>query len=253
MIRIKRLEEMTSMLESQGSVEVASLSKFFNVTEKTVRQDLAHLEQIGIAMRVHGGAVMNAKGSEIFPLLQRKQSNIREKEVIAVRAKEMIEDGDAIILDAGTTTQQLARILDKWVTVITNDPVILDELKDKENIALLVTGGLLKRARGSSALIGQDALRMLNSYHANKYFMGVSAIDFEKGVMLFHTDETDIKRAMIRASKEVICLADYSKFHKTALVSFAQLEELNYIVTNDAIPPEDQQFLSSKGVQVIIA
>ena len=71
--------------------------------------------------------------------------------------------------------------------------------------------------------------------------------------MLFHTDETDVKRAMIRASKEVICLADYSKFHKTALVSFAQLEELNYIVTNDAIPPEDQQFLSSKGVQVIIA
>lgn len=253
MMKVKRLEEITKLLESQGSVEVSSLSKLLNVTEKTVRQDLAHLEQISIATRVHGGAVTNAKGSEIFPLLERKKSNMREKEMIAERARELIDDGDAIILDAGTTTQQLAKILDKWVTVITNDPVIMNELKDKENIALLLTGGILKRGRGSSALVGQDALRTLNSYHANKYFMGVSSIDFEKGLMIFNTDEPEIKRAMIQASKEVICLADYSKFHKSALVSFAQLDELDYVITNDAITPEDVQFLNSKGIQVIIA
>ncbi len=253
MIRLKRLEEITKLLETQGSVEVSSLSKHFDVTEKTIRQDLTRLEEISVATRIHGGAVINNKNSDVFPLLARKQSNLPEKEQIARRALELIEDGDAIILDAGTTTQQLALILDKWVTVITNDPLIVDHLKDKENITLFVTGGLLKRTRGSSVLIGQDALRMLKGYHVNKYFLGVSAIDFEKGCMLFTTDEIDVKQTMMRAANEIICLADYSKFHKTALISFAQLEELDAIVTTDAIAQEDIEILHNKGIRVIIS
>lgn len=253
MMKVKRLEEITKLLESQGSVEVASLSKHFNVTEKTIRQDLSHLEEISIATRVHGGAVMSSKGSDIFPVFTRKQSNIPEKERVAHKALELVQDGDAIILDAGTTTQHLATILDKWVTVITNDPVIANDLKDKENITLYVTGGLLKRNRGSSVFIGQDVLRMISCYHVNKYFMGISSIDFEKGLMLFATDEVDIKRAMMHAADQVICLADYTKFHKTALTSFAQLEDLDYIVTNDAIPQADVEFLAAKGIKVIVA
>lgn len=253
MMKLKRQEEIARLLETQGSVQVADLSKQFNVTEKTIRQDLRRLEELAIATRVHGGAVVNGKGSGIFPVFARKQHSLPEKERIAYKALELIEDGDTIILDAGTTTQKLAAILDKSVTVLTNDLVIANDLMDKPEITLLVTGGILKRAKGSSALIGQDALHMLGKYHVDKYFLGASAIDFQNGLMLFTTDEVDLKRAMLRAASQVICLADSTKFRKRALISFAQLNEVNCIVTDEVFPSEDLEFLKAQGIHVVVA
>jgi DeoR family fructose operon transcriptional repressor len=251
-MRVRRLEEITKLLESQGSVEVTALSKAFKVTEKTIREDLIRLESLSVATRVHGGAVVKNNGNDIFPLLPRKQRNLNEKERIARGALELITDGDIIILDSGSTVQQLAKILNKWVTVITTDPFIVEELKGKENVNLYITGGQLKRTRGTYTLVGHDAVRMIKSYHANKYFMGVSAIDFEMGLMLFTTDEIEVKQAMMHAAKETICLADYGKFHKLALASFARLDDLDYIITDDAITSEDITYLREKEIQTIV-
>ena len=144
-MQAKRLEYITKLLEENGSVEVSELSKVFRVTEKTIRQDLLKLEELQIAKRVHGGAMIKKDGSEIFPIVSRKTKHTDEKLKIAQKALSLIEDGDTIILDSGSTTFELAKILNKNVIVITNDPFIAHELMDHEKVTLYTTGGLLSR------------------------------------------------------------------------------------------------------------
>lgn len=249
----RRLEYITKVLEEKGSVEVSELSKICGVTEKTIRQDLIKLEQLQIATRVHGGAMLRKEGNEIFPVYSRKTRYAEKKHGIAKLALGLIDEGDTIFLDSGTTTLELARMLDKQVIVITNDPYIAHELLEHNNITLYVTGGRLNRERGSYTYVGQDALRTIKNYTANKCFLGGSALDFERGVMIFSTDEAEVKRSMLKNSLTTICLIDYSKFHKIAFTSYAQLNEINKIVTDSSIPCEDVNFLVNKGIDVLIA
>lgn len=253
MIRIKRIEKISELLEKNGTVEVSALSEMFDVTGKTIREDLSFLEEMSIAVRVHGGAIRNDKPGNLLPLMMRKKGYLKEKERISVAANELIEENDVLFLDAGTTTQQLAKILDKHITVITNDPIIIIELKDRNYINLYATGGYVKCSLNSPVFIGNDAVNMIKNYNVNKYIMGVSSINFEKGLMLYSTDEIDVKKAMIEVSDEIICLADYSKFHTTGLVSFAQLDIIDYLITDSSIPEQDIQTLKNLGIQVIVS
>jgi len=249
----KRLDFITKILEEKGSVEVSELSRLCGVTEKTIRLDLKKLEELQIAKRVHGGALLRKEGNEIFPINKRKAGHTRQKHSIANTALKLINDGDTIFLDSGTTTLELAKILDKQVIVITNDPFIAYELLENEKVTLYVTGGRLNRERGSYTYVGPDALTTINNYSANKCFLGGSALNFERGIMVFSTDEVEVKRSMLQNSQISICLMDYSKFHKIAFTSYAQVHEINKIVTDDEITDEDIDFLVSKGIDVLIA
>lgn len=249
---VKRLDEITKLLEANGSVEVADLSTRLKVTEKTVRQDLIKLENMQIATRVHGGAILKNVETDIYPVPARKQRNLKEKERIARAAYDMIEEGDVIILDAGSTTLQLARMLDKSVIVVTNDPFIAHALLENEKITLYVTGGLLLRQRGSYSYTGADAVRTIRAYHANKCFIGASAVNFENGLMVFSTSEAEVKKAMVNCADEVICLADYSKYHKTAFSSFAPLSVVQHAIVDDSIPEEDVAALRKLSIEVTV-
>ena len=175
-----------------------------------------------------------------------------EKERIARGALPYIEEGDAIFLDGGSTTLQLARLLgEKLIVAITNDLLIAMELLNRENVTLYITGGRLRR-EGVYTLLGREAERTIRRYNASKLFLGTSALDFRQGLMVLSEDEAEIKRAMIATAKQVICLADYSKFHKSALASFASLKEIETLITDDRIPEPDRQFLQDQGIRLII-
>lgn len=250
MLSIKRLEEISKILEREGSVDVNSLCEQFKVTGKTIRQDLNKLEKMGILERRHGGAVLKQNGSRVFPIKQRKQKNLEEKKKIAKAAFKYIEERDIIILDGGSTNFELAKILgDKQIIVITNDLMIAGELHDKENVTLYLTGGKLRR-EGVFTFLGRDAEKMVQKYNANKLFLGTSALDFEQGLMVFSAEEADIKRAMINSAKEVICLADYSKFHQLAFTSFASLDDLDILITDNRITEADQKSLIRKKIKL---
>lgn len=249
MLTIKRWEEIVRILERDGSVDVNSLSDRFGVTAKTIRQDLAELESRGLLKRVHGGAVYKPNGG-IFPIRERKQHNLQEKERIAKAALKYIENGDTIILDGGSTTLQLAKQLGETrLVVITNDLIIAGELLSREAITLYLSGGRLRR-EGVYTLLGREAERIILRYHANKLFLATSALDFEQGLTVFLEEEAEIKKAMLSAAKEIICLADYSKFHKTALVSFAPLKKIDRLITDDRIPETDLKYLKDQGIEV---
>lgn len=250
MLAAKRHEEIMRILTKEGYGDAVELSAHLGVSAKTIRQDLGKLEAKGLLERVHGGAVLKHSGGNIFPIEERKRQHLEEKQEIGAAALQFIQEGDTVILDGGTTTLELARLLgEKRVTVLTNDLRIATELMYKENVTLLVTGGKLRR-EGAYTLLGRDAERYLEKYQVKKVFLGTSALDFRSGLTVFSLDEAEIKRAMIKSAREIICLADSSKFHKVALASFCPLEKVGILITDSGISPEDQADLAARGIKV---
>lgn len=250
MLAVKRLEVISQLLSEHGSVDAAKLSERFGVTPKTIRKDLDKLEGMGLLDRVHGGAVLRRSGNNVFPIEQRKRQNLSEKQRIGAAALDYVQEGDSIIVDGGTTTMELARLLgDKKILAITDDLKIALELMNKPNVDLFVTGGRLRR-EGAYTLLGRDAERVLEKYKAKKVFLGTTALDLATGLSVLNSEEAEIKRAMVEAAQEVICLVDYSKFHHVAFAPFCPIEKIHILITDSRIPPEEREALQQRGIEV---
>ena len=250
MLAIKRLEAISRLLAEQGSVDATKLSELFEVTPKTIRKDLSQLENMGLLDRVHGGAVLKNTTNGVFPIERRKLQNVTEKKRIAAAALSYIEEGDTLILDGGTTTIELAKLLgDKKLMIMISDLKIAIELLDKPNISLYVAGGHLRR-EGVYTLIGRDTERIFEKYQAKKLFLGTSALDFTAGLSVLNADEAEVKKAMLSAAKEVICLTDYSKFHHVAFAPVCPLERINTLITDSRLPQAERNQLEKRGVRV---
>jgi len=246
----KRLMDILGILEREEMVSVSDLAKRCGVTEKTIRLDLDKLVKMNMVTRVHGGAILAKNSNEIYPVLPRKQKHILEKQLIARKALEMINDGDTVFLDAGTTVLELARILDKNVIVVTNDPLIAAELIEHKNVTLYCTGGLLQRGNNSYVYVGPDAIQFISRYRTCKCFLGCSALSLTYGLMVFSGIEAEIKKEIVQATDKVICLADSSKFNKTAFSSYLAPKDMDVCITDVGVNPEDLEALRRKGVQV---
>lgn len=252
MLAIKRLEIISQLLSENGSVDATKLSERFSVTPKTIRKDLDKLENMGLLDRVHGGAVLKRTGNSVFPIEQRKLQNLSEKQRIGAAALEYVQEGDSVIIDGGTTTLELARLLgDKKILAITGDLKIAFELMNKTNVDLFITGGRLRR-EGAYTLLGRDTERILEKYKAKKVFLGTTALDMETGLSVLSSDEAEVKKAMLAAAQEVVCLVDYSKFHHVAFAPFCPMERINILITDSRIPPEEQELLQRRGIRVKI-
>lgn len=202
---------------------------------------------MGIVERVHGGAIIKSSTNEIYPLPAKRHRNSKEKQAIAAAALSYINDGDIIILDSGSTTLELAKILDKKVIVITNDPFISYLLINNDKVTLLCTGGELRRSAGF-AYTGVDVIRMISNYHVNKSFLATTAFDMEHGMTVFSSMEGEIKQAFLSASDQTYFLVDYSKFHQTALYSFAKTAEVDHIITDSRIPAKEVELLKASSI-----
>lgn len=251
MLAIKRLEAISRLLAEQGSVDATRLSELFNVTPKTIRKDLNQLESMGLLDRVHGGAVLKNTATGVFPIERRKMLNVPEKQRIGAAALSFVADGDTLIIDGGTTTIELARLLgDKKLLVMVSDLKIALELMDKPNINLYVAGGHLRR-EGAYTLIGRDTEKIFEKYQAKKLFLATSALDFQAGLSVLNSDEAEVKKAMLSASREVICLADYSKFHHVAFAPVCPLEKIHTLITDSRLPQHEREHLEQRGINVL--
>ena len=250
MLAIKRLEAISRLLTEHGSVDAARLSEQFSVTPKTIRKDLNQLESMGLLDRVHGGAVLKNTGNGVFPIERRKLQNVAEKQRIGAAALTLVADGDTLIIDGGTTTIELAKLLgDKKLLIMVSDLKIAVELMDKPNINLYVAGGHLRR-EGAYTLIGRDTERIFEKYQAKKLFLATSALDFDAGLSVLNSDEAEVKKAMLSAAKEVICLVDYSKFHHVAFAPVCPLEKIHTLITDNRLPQNERELLQDRGINV---
>ncbi|BDG36116.1 DeoR/GlpR family DNA-binding transcription regulator [Saccharococcus caldoxylosilyticus] len=252
MLSVERYEKILEELNKRGVVKVAELSKKFSVTEKTVRGDLEYLEKRGYLKRVHGGAILPEGDIDLFPIHKRQQGHSEEKMAIARAALATIQPSETILMDGGSTTLALARLLGDFpVTVITNDVRIAYSLIEKDKVHLLVLGGM--RVGSSSSLISSEALEKLKSIHVDRLFLGTTAVDVKSGLSVFSSLHADWKKRCIQCADRVTLLADSTKFGKVALLQFASIEDVDEIITDGKIDQAVLEQLEHLNLRVILA
>lgn len=249
MLSINRHEKIVEWLGQDRSVKVSNLSKQLSVTEKTIREDLEKLENMGLLRRIHGGAILAGEGnSTLLPISSNNTRNEAWKKNIAKSAMSFIEQRDIIALDGGSTTLEIARMLDNIpLTVITNDLHIISELVKKENIHLVVPGGY----RNRNYLISTEAISFMEKLNIKKVFISATAIDLEHGLTVFTSAQIEQKQAMIRCADEVFAVVDHSKFDKCALMTIAPLIDLKLIITDSGLDSEIIRKYEEQGIHIV--
>lgn len=246
----ERRLKIAEIISKDKSISVSELSKLFNVSESTIRRDLHVLEEKGFIQRTHGGAILNA-GTHYEPAFFEKEDvELEAKRKIGKIAASMIEEGDSIILDAGTTTLEIARNLKNMkLTVVTNSPLIAIELSKHEDIELIMTGGI-QRWR-TKALVGPIAEMVIRQFKVDKAFIGTNAISFEDGLMTPDLIEANTKKAMCDVASEVYIVADHTKFGKKSFVKFADIKDITAIITDDEVDYEIVRKYEQANIDIV--
>lgn len=245
-----RQSRILEMLSADGEMKISELSQIFTVSEMTIRRDLEKMEQYGLVHRIFGGAIP-AIGNDIA-LHEREGVMTAEKMRIGRRASERVTTGQAIFIDAGTTTLQIARHLRPGmdITVVTNAINVATELMEK-HIPTIVIGGILRE--GTSSLVGPDAEEAIAKMAFDAVFLGASGVTTEHGFHNSNVFEAEVKRIAIEQASEVNIVLDHSKFGVRSLYSFAELHRVQRLYTDACY---DERFLAAcrKGnVEVVIS
>jgi DeoR/GlpR family transcriptional regulator of sugar metabolism len=248
MVPAQRRQRILNAVRS-GTAHVSDLARVFDVSEMTVRRDLRALERDGKLERVHGGAVDTVPERPFDEIVLEGQE---AKGRIGACAAELVEDGQTVMLDIGTTALQVARHLrGRSITLITTNLAVLDELRADTDIEIVLPGGLVRRNYLSTVgVLAEDALRQLN---ADIAFLGTSAVDQDLSVWDTTMIEVPIKRAMIRAAAHVVLLADSEKFSMSGVVRVCGPEELDQIITDADLPAGNRAAIEEAGIEVTIA
>ncbi|GLV48868.1 DeoR family transcriptional regulator [Thermus sp. LT1-2-5] len=247
----ERRRAILDLLESQGEKSVEELARFFGVSQVTIRNDLADLEARGLVQRTYGGAVPVGKALFNPSFEEKKRHRLEAKRAIALRALEEIREGDALILDAGSTVLTLAGLLKgrfRKLYVLTNSLPVALELQGT-GFEVLVLGGQMRHH--SLALIGPATVRTLSWYRVDKAFLGATGVDL-RGYSTPNPLEAETKRAMLEAAGKAFVLADASKLNRPTLARFASLSEA-VLITDSAADPEVLKLLQGKGAEVWVA
>jgi DeoR/GlpR family transcriptional regulator of sugar metabolism len=252
LFRQERLDQILAAVQEEGRVSVTKLSERFNVSAMTIRNDLASLEQQGLLLRTRGGAMIKPESSLEPAFVLRKELHATAKERIGEAAASLIRDGDSIVLDASTTALQVAHHLkDRHeLTVVTNGLFIALELVDAQGVTVVMPGGTLRTA--STSLIGNLGACILDRYHVQKGIFGSHGFTLQEGLTDVNQYEVELKRLMVERSKEVIAVVDSSKWGQVAFATFASVDQIDQIISDEAAPAEMVEALRSRGIQVMI-
>ncbi len=251
MLNEERRNKIMEMLSQHQRILVSEISGLLATSPVTIRKDLDVMEKRGLLRRVHGGAMMTNPSVVDIALTEKERIHAKEKERIAQAAEKLICEGDVIILDSGSTTTAIARLLKtrKGLTLITNAVNIAWELAASQNEVIIIGGMVRKKSYSLIGPISEDAIVRLT---ANKLFLGVDGIDLEYGFTTPNLQEANINRLMLRAATEVIVTADSSKFGRKSMGVIADLSAAHKIITDKNIKENDLQRLRSMGIEVIL-
>jgi len=249
----QRRAAILQALTEHGSVQVNELVEQLGVSAVTIRSDLSVLESQGLATRSHGGASLTRTPPTEHTMPQKDALNHEQKVKIGAYAARLVQPGDNIIIDSGTTTISLARNLRdaKNVTVMTNGLNIAWELADAPGVDLILTGGLLRKQ--SLSIQGTQAEACLQAYSFDKLFLGVDGFDLQFGITTHHEAEASLNHKMVERAKKIIVLTDASKFGRVSLHRIVQLDRVHAVITDAGISPEYRDGLLEAGIEVLIA
>jgi len=248
----ERRTQILQIVRSTGRVRVNELATHFDTSAVTIRNDLNALHQRGLVYRSHGGAVLPDTILRESPVHERLKAHAEEKRRIGAMAATLINDGETIILDSGTTTLEIARQIKKkqGVQVITNGVNIAAELLDARDVQLFIVGGTV---RGESASIsGRFTEEMFEQFSADKMFLSGAGCDLDFGVSGANLEETMVNQAMLRISREIILVADASKFSKRSMARITHFSEIDTVISDASLDAATQERLRSLGCNLIL-
>lgn len=235
-MRTKRIDSIEEFIEQEKSVSLDTLCDEFQVSKNTIRRDINELVKKGTIRKVYGGVTVNqsAESPILVPYQQRHDSFMDEKNAICQAAARYVNDGDNIYIDTGTTCMNMIDyISDINCTIITNSLQICWKAVPYPNLRIIVLPGVLKRE--TLSFVGDEINEQLRTYNITKAFMACTGLTLENGVTNASTEEYNIKRAVIKNSQQHYLLTDHSKFGKASLMTYCNLEDFQYIIT-DTIP-----------------
>ncbi len=250
----ERKQLIVELINKEIKTTVANLCDKFSVSPATIRNDLRELELAGLLKRTHGGAISNKKKAS-FELnsYQKEVENIDKKMAIARAAENYIQEGDIIAIDTGTTTLELAKLLKgrKNITVVTNDLEIALYLERNSEVEVIITGGSIRRNFHST--IGLIALNSLNELSVDRSFIAANSVSIKRGAMTPNIEQAQIKERLVEFAGEVILLLDSSKLGKASFAKFADLKDIDLIITDKDAPSDIVEHITKIGVSVELA
>jgi DeoR family fructose operon transcriptional repressor len=248
----ERKQQILAALQRDPAVRVVDLGRAFQVSVASIRRDLADLERSGLLKRTHGGAVSNRLALAEPSLAEKKDRHQAEKEAIAAVAAALVQPGDTIFLDSGSTTRAIALELRhrRGMTVVTNALNIGWDLASSD-LELVLTGGQLRA--GVLSQVGPLAEQAIASLHVDKLFLAANGVDLVAGVTTPNLAEAQTKRAMIASAREVILVADHSKFGQVTFGNICGLDRVHAIVTDAGVSKNVLAAYEQQGVTMHVA
>ena len=249
----ERLEMILRLVTEKNRLTVKEAKEILNVSEDTIRRDFDKLAGQRKVTRTHGGIMMRGPLLQETTFEERSVQFLSEKRGIAIRAAELIEESEVLIIDAGTTTIEITRHLGRYgkLTVLTNALNIALETAKYPNITTVVFGGIVNP--NTLSLSGPDTVKTCRFFYADKLFISVSAISIEKGLMNTSRHESETKKELVKIANDVIVVTDSSKIGKTALYSFGSIEDMTTLITDKHAHGGFVDELRSIGINVILA
>ncbi len=248
----ERRDQIVALLGEVGRVSVAELSERFDVTPATIRADLDALAAERLLTRTHGGALALDEERLELSFDFRRRLHVEQKSHIGAAAAGMVEDGEAIILDASTTALAVATQLQgrRELTVLTNGILIALTLIDLPGITVVMPGGFVRR--DSASMVGDEGHEFIERFNFQKGFFGAKGLTLEEGLTDVNTAEVSIKRDLVAHARQVVAVVDSSKWGRVGFASFASIDQLDCIITDAGAPSDMTAALREAGVDVVI-
>ncbi|MFD6417764.1 DeoR/GlpR family DNA-binding transcription regulator [Streptomyces sp. NPDC060194] len=258
MFAAERRQLILEMVRANGAVSLRELARVVQTSEVTVRRDVRALEAEGLLDRRHGGAVLPGGFTRESGFPQKSHLATAEKTAIADLAAGLVEEGEAIVVGAGTTTQELARRLARvpGLTVVTNSLLVAQALAHANRVEVVMTGGTL---RGSNyALVGSGAEQSLHGLRVSRAFLSGSGLTAERGLSTSNMLSASVDRALVQAAAEVVVLADHGKLGTDTMFQTVPTELITRLVTDEPAPHDERaatelQALADQGVEITVA
>ena len=248
----ERQQKILILARERGRVEVEGLAESFAVSPQTIRKDLNVLCDRRLLQRVHGGAIVGSGIENVSYEARRLLAPLQKKE-IGRKAAELIPDHSSLLINIGTTTEQVAQALanHRGLLVITNNINAVTIMKDFPGVEIIIAGGQVRRSDGG--IVGDAAVEFINQFKADYAVIGVSAIDEDGALLDYDFREVRVAQAIIRNARHVILVADAMKLARSAPIRIGHISQINTLVTDENLPEKLEKICAAGGVSVIVS
>ena len=253
MLQEERLLKLIEYLRANERGSFKELAEMLEVSEVTVRKDLAELEQRKVAKLVRGGAVWEKSDLTRAFSEARDIINREEKQELVKCLGELVQNGYAVSLNGGTTTVEAARFLAEnysSLTVITNNLNVVNVLREKEDFQVILTGGIYYEKENT--VTGRQSENDMSLYNVDLSVIALNSISFEKGISDFRLNQIDTFRKMMSISERIVVAADSTKVGKTSCMRVCGVEEIDTLLCNSRLAPEEKEKFEAAGIEVIM-